>query len=106
MLRLRRCGIKVVFFLVIQSSSFADTPMYFWCARSRECHALAARLREGMSGMIADGTYDAIFSKYFGRAIERRDLKHRKLFRIINPFLTPKTLLKGNKLWFSLQTYR
>jgi ABC-type amino acid transport substrate-binding protein len=81
-------------------------PMYFWFSRSREGEALAARVREGMMSMIEDGTYDAIFRKYYGRAIERLDLKNRRIFRLTNPFLVPETPLGDKRLWFDPQTYR
>ncbi len=80
-------------------------PMYFWFSRSPEGEALARRVREGMLSMIADGTYDKIFKTYYGRAIERLDLKNRKIFRINNPFLVPETPLKDKRLWFDPQTY-
>jgi ABC-type amino acid transport substrate-binding protein len=85
---------------------YYPAPMYFWFSRSQEGEALARRVREGMTGMIADGTYDKIFKTYYGRAIEGLDLKHRKIFRITNPFLVPETPLKDKRLWFYPQTYR
>jgi ABC-type amino acid transport substrate-binding protein len=85
---------------------FYRAPMYFWFSRSREGEALAARVREGMMRMIEDGTYDEIFGRYYGHAIERLNLKNRKTFRINNPFLVPKTPVKDKRLWFDPQTYK
>jgi len=75
-------------------------PMYFWFAKTPEGARLAARAREGMMAMIADGTYDRIFFKYQKWKIDRLDLRHRRVFRIENPFLVPQTPFSDRRLWF------
>jgi ABC-type amino acid transport substrate-binding protein len=75
-------------------------PMYFWFSRTEEGKRLAARAEEGMRQMIRDGTYDRIFMNYQQYKIERLDLKHRKIFRIQNPFLVPETPFNDKRLWF------
>ena len=81
-------------------------PMYFWFTRTREGGRLAARAEEGMRTMIADGTYDAIFDRYQRHKIERLRLKQRRIFRIPNPNIDPKTPLADKRLWFDPQTYK
>jgi ABC-type amino acid transport substrate-binding protein len=75
-------------------------PMYFWFPRTPEGERLAARAREGMLAMIADGTYDRIFFRYQQHKIEQLDLRHRRVFRIENPFLVPETPFQDKRLWF------
>jgi hypothetical protein len=75
-------------------------PMYFWFSKTPEGERLASRAREGMLAMIQDGTYDRIFFKYQKSKIDRLDLRHRKLFRIENPFLVPETPFADRRLWF------
>jgi ABC-type amino acid transport substrate-binding protein len=75
-------------------------PMYFWFSKNAEGQRLAARAREGMFSMIEDGTYDRIFFKYQQPKIDRLDLKHRKIFRIDNPFLVPETPFSDKRLWY------
>jgi ABC-type amino acid transport substrate-binding protein len=85
---------------------FYPLPMYFWFPRTAEGRRLAARAEEGMRGMLADGTYAAIFDRYQRRKIERLRLKDRRLFRIENPFLGPETPFADKRLWFDPATYR
>ncbi len=75
-------------------------PMYFWFSKTPEGERLAARAREGMFSMIEDGTYDQIFFKYQQEKIDRLDLRHRKVFRIDNPFLVKETPFDDRRLWF------
>jgi hypothetical protein len=75
-------------------------PMYFWFPKTDQGRHLAARARDGMMAMIEDGTYDRIFMKYQHVKIERLDLKHRRIFRIENPFLGPETPFDDKRLWF------
>jgi ABC-type amino acid transport substrate-binding protein len=81
-------------------------PMYFWFSRTDQGRRLAARAEEGMRMMLADGTYDAIFDKYQRSKIERLRLKHRRIFRIDNPFVGPETPFQDKRLWFDPQTYK
>jgi ABC-type amino acid transport substrate-binding protein len=75
-------------------------PMYFWFSRTAEGERLAARAREGMLAMIADGTYDRIFYAYQRAKIERLHLRTRRIFRIENPYLVPETPFADRRLWF------
>ena len=77
-------------------------PMYFWFPRTPEGTRLAARAREGMDAMLADGTYDRIFHAFQDPKIARLGLARRKIFRIPNPMLGPETPFKDRRLWFQL----
>lgn len=79
-------------------------PMYFWFPKTDEGRRLAGRAREGMMAMIEDGTYDQIFMKYQKEKIERIDLRHRRIIKIENPFLSPKTPFQDKRLWFDPAT--
>lgn len=47
---------------------------------------LAERIEKVMNRMVADGSYDRIFHKYDKSAIDRANLKNRRLFKISNQF--------------------
>jgi ABC-type amino acid transport substrate-binding protein len=81
-------------------------PMYFWFAKTPGGRRLAARAEAGMRAMIADGTFDRIFTEYQDAKIARLHLKGRKILRIENPFLGPETPFQDARLWFDPQTYR
>jgi len=80
-------------------------PMYFWFEKTAKGRRLAERAEKGMRQMIADGTYDRIFTEYYDAEIERLDLKHRKIFTIANPFVGPETPFHDKRLWFDPQSY-
>ena len=80
-------------------------PMYFWFPKTDEGKRLAARAEEGMRLMIADGTFDKIFSEYQGYKIARLKLKSRKIFRLANPFVSPATPFEDKRLWFDPAAY-
>ena len=98
-LELRR---KEVPELVIEDSLllYYQLPMYFWFSKTPAGERLAERAREGMLGMIEDGSYDRIFTAYQGPKIEALHLKTRRLFRIENPYLVPETPFADRRLWF------
>jgi ABC-type amino acid transport substrate-binding protein len=79
-------------------------PMYFWFSKTPEGKRLADRAREGMMSMIADGTYDRIFFAYQQWKIDRLDLKHRRIFKINNPYLGPETPFADKRLWYDPST--
>lgn len=76
-------------------------PMYFWFAKTPQGQRLAARAREGMLAMIADGTYDRIFFKYQQHKIDELHLGQRKVFRVDNPLLKNLPVpFDDKRLWF------
>ena len=81
-------------------------PMYFWFARTPEGRRQAQRAEAGMRAMLADGSYDRIFSEYQDNKIRRLDLGHRRIIRIPNPNLGPETPFEDARLWFDPATYK
>jgi ABC-type amino acid transport substrate-binding protein len=75
-------------------------PMYFWFSKTDKGKLLAKRVKEGLEIMIADGTYNKIFSQYHGYKTEKLNLKRRRFFQINNPFLSPETPFKDKRLWY------
>jgi len=76
-------------------------PMYFWFSRTEAGQRLAERAREGMLMMLQDGSFNAIFTKYFQSKIDRLHLKQRRLLRIDNPLLGPETPFDDHRLWYN-----
>jgi len=80
-------------------------PTYFWFSKTDEGKLLAKRVEEGMRTMIADGTFNTIFDKYFGSKIAKLNLKGRKMFFIKNPYVGKETPFADKTLWFDPKTY-
>lgn len=80
-------------------------PMYFWFSKTAEGRRLAARAEEGMRMMLDDGTYDRIFERHYGHDIRKLRLSSRRIIRLDNPFLGPKTPYGDKRLWFDPSAY-
>lgn len=62
---------------------------------------LAHLLERGLNLAIEDGSFDALFNRYFATAIASADLNQRLTLHINNPLLPAKTPLKRKELWFA-----
>lgn len=76
------------------------SPMYFWFPKTPQGERLAARAREGMLRMIADGSYQRIFRRHFSDTIARLRLSRRRVIYLDNPLQSPRTPLADRRLWF------
>ncbi|MGQ5523832.1 amino acid ABC transporter substrate-binding protein [Chitinimonas sp. PSY-7] len=73
-------------------------PFYFFVTPKNP--KLATRIELGMNMMLADGSFDALFQKYYGSAIELANLGRRRIIQLTNPQLPPGTPLANKRLWF------
>ncbi|WP_299817298.1 hypothetical protein [uncultured Roseibium sp.] len=78
---------------------FIPLPTYLFVSPERP--DLAERFERGLRSMIADGSLDRLFWKYFQKDIERAGLSERRMIRIPNPNLGPETPLNDPALWFT-----
>jgi ABC-type amino acid transport substrate-binding protein len=74
-------------------------PYYFFFNKNDV--ALQKRIETGIRKMIKDGSFDAIFKKYNGKAIEQANFKGRKIYRIKNDLLPKETPYNDTSLWFN-----
>lgn len=73
-------------------------PYYFFVSKNNQ--ALHKRLEAGLKKMLKDGSFDAIFWKYNGKAIEAVNFKNRRIIEIQNYLLPKATPLHNPSLWF------
>jgi len=73
-------------------------PYYFFVSKSNP--QLQKRLELGLRKMIKDGSFDAIFWKYNGKAIEAVNFKKRRIIHMKNHLLPKETPLNDAALWF------
>jgi ABC-type amino acid transport substrate-binding protein len=73
-------------------------PYYFFFNKSDA--ALKERIELGLRKMIKDGSFDAIFIKFNGKAIAQANLHGRRLIQINNTLLPKETPLDDATLWF------
>jgi hypothetical protein len=73
------------------------TAVYFFVRKGDT--RLAADLQSGLERMIADGSFDKLFLKFFGEQIRRAALKDRRIIDLANP-MAPALPLERKELWF------
>ena len=61
---------------------FTYLPLYFYV--SPKAKSLAERLEVGMRDMIADGSFDRLFERFYGDDLAAAKLEHRKIFYLEN----------------------
>jgi ABC-type amino acid transport substrate-binding protein len=67
---------------------------------SRSAPRLAARLTAGLERMVADGSFDALFARHFGKLLANLNLRQRVVIELENPSLPAWVPLKRKELWF------
>lgn len=87
--------------LVVEKNILIYYPWPYYFFFNKNDTALQKRLEAGIRKMIKDGSFDAIFKKYNGKAIAQANLKGRKIFRIKNNLLPKETPFDDPSLWFN-----
>lgn len=72
-------------------------PYYFFF--NKQDGALKNRIETGLRMMQKNGSFDALFKKHNGAAIQQANLKGRRIIRIKNDLLPPNTPMEPG-LWF------
>ena len=89
--------------VVVESSLIIkySAPIYFFVNNQNE--RLARRIEAGLELAIEDGSFDKLFYSHptTAEVLQRANLKHRKIFEIDNPDLSPRSreLLDNKALW-------
>ena len=86
--------------LVIDDNILVHYPWPYYFFVSKKNQSLHKRLELGLQKMIKDGSFDAIFWKYNGKAIEAINFKKRHIIEIQNYLLPKATPLNNPTLWF------
>ena len=77
-------------------------PVYFFVTPKKP--KLAQRVEQGLNLMIEDGSFDILFFKFHKDMIDSLDISSRKVFKIGNSELSPKTPLDRKALWLDLSS--
>jgi len=73
-------------------------PRYFFVPPGQP--RLAQRLEYGLNRLIAAGRFEQIFHRFYDGLIEQTGLRRRRVFRIVNPNLSPATPLDRKSYWY------
>lgn len=86
--------------LVIEKNLVLYYPFPYYYFFNHKDTALKQRVETGLRMMQKDGSFDAIFRKYNQEAIEKAQLKKRRIIRLVNPNLPKETPLQDASLWY------
>lgn len=86
--------------LVIEKNLLIYYPWPYYFFLNKQDAVLKNRIETGLRKMLKDGSFDAIFNKYHGKAIAQANLKGRRLIKINNYLLPKETPLNDASLWF------
>lgn len=67
---------------------------------NRENTELARRIEIGLEAALRDGSFDALFNRYFAAVLQQADLKNRRVIELENPLLPGNTPLSRKALWY------
>lgn len=86
--------------LVVEKNLVLYYPWPYYYFFNLKDVALKERVEAGLHIMQKDGSFDAIFRKYNQAAIEKANLKGRRVIRLVNPLLPKETPLHDSSLWY------
>jgi hypothetical protein len=75
-------------------------PVYFWFPNTEDGRNRAERVRVGLTEMVKDGSFQAMFEQEFGAYIKKLDLDHRLLLELPNPLLGDDDPFDDEALWY------
>lgn len=86
--------------LIVDSGLLFHYPsaLYFFVSKSNR--ALAEYLEAGLNRALLNGSFDALFYRFFGAQLERARIANRKVIELPNTQLPPETPLQRKELWF------
>ncbi|MDO3387268.1 transporter substrate-binding domain-containing protein [Gilvimarinus sp. SDUM040013] len=75
-------------------------PAAFYFFTSRNNPELAASILKGLNQAAKDGSYQELFTRYYGEVIKKAELDKRRVFKLESPVLSDKAPLERTELWY------
>lgn len=77
---------------------YYPSAMYFFT--NKQNVTLSRLIETGLNRAIEDGSYEELFTQYYGGIIEQLDIKNSLYFRLANPLLPPLTPIDNKVYWY------
>jgi hypothetical protein len=89
--------------LVVETDLVIHYPTPGYIFTSKDNLKLADRLERGFRVALEDGSFDRLFYNHpdMKEALDRADLKNRRIFELKNPLLPEETPLDDKRLWYT-----
>ena len=88
--------------IMIEPHQLIHYPTAYFFFVNKNNTKLANDISVGLEKALKDGSFERIFSQYFGREIKKVQQEKRKVFTLNNPFLPSQVPLLRNELWLDL----
>ncbi|MFZ6774202.1 amino acid ABC transporter substrate-binding protein [Undibacterium sp. SXout7W] len=85
--------------LMIEKNLLIYYPFPYYFFFNKQDQEIKERVEAGLRIMQKDGSFDAIFNKYYQDAITKLNMKSRRIIRLNNPHLPKDTPINDSKLW-------
>ena len=72
--------------------------MYFFT--NKQNVTLSRLIETGLQRAIEDGSFEQLFTEYYGETIQQLDIKNSLYFRLANPLLPPLTPIDKDEYWY------
>lgn len=77
---------------------YYPSAMYFFT--NKQNATLSRLIETGLNRAIEDGSYEKLFTEFYGEIIEQLDIKNSLYFRLANPLLPPLTPIDKSEYWY------
>jgi hypothetical protein len=88
--------------IIIEPHQLIHYPAAYFFFVNKNNTNLAADISSGLEKALKDGSFERIFNKYFGSAIQEVQQENRRVFSLTNPFLPAQVPLSRSELWLDL----
>ncbi len=87
--------------IVIDKNILIHYPSAYFFYVNNNNQALANDIKYGLEQSLADGSFDRLFNKYYGKTVNQILSENRRVYQLDNPFLPKNTPLYRKELWLS-----
>ncbi|WP_075186449.1 hypothetical protein [Teredinibacter haidensis] len=87
--------------LTVEHTLVLQYPAAYYFFVGKQYSEQAKMIEKGLHAAIADGSFNALFLETFGEDIAKSNIGKRRILRINNPLLPPRTPLNTSKLWYT-----
>lgn len=89
--------------LTVEENLVLHYPAAYYFFVDKSNIALRDAVEKGLNVAVNDGSFDILFSEYFGDVVGRANLNDRKIISLPNPYMSNKTPLERKGLWINIQ---
>lgn len=90
--------------IMIEPTTLIHYPTAYYFYVNKQNSALAEDIELGLEAALADGSFDEIFTRHYGKIINDMQSQQRKVFHLVNPLLPENTPLQRKEFWLDLST--